>query len=546
MLSKLFHLISFLVIFTIFVFVPVSLSAATFEFSPSNNEFKSGCVSNLDILIDTGGKESNSADIEISFDPDQIQILDSMENIDGVQIKPGNAYETYFGNVVDQAKGKILLAGGSFTTGMIGKKTFASIQFKSKEGVLRANFDIKFDGFGSTLDSNIAESDTSDDLLSQVKNGKYSFSKDVCQKDLEPPKINFLNPSAYQKSLDINSQISIQITDNLSGVDLSNTIFIINGEIYKASDFEVQSSGNSLNYTFIITLRKPLPIDAFSTIIVQTQDLSQNKSQSSIVFNLPKKDTEEIICFVESSTPPDSNNYTDQIQNLKSNKGQSLFSSESFVYRNNLTSQAIIKSLSAGRYFDTPLKTLEYFSLFALAFLILSLIGLILAFKRRVVDGVALDKNNLVIDFCMLKAIDIVTNRVVDTTETDKYGNYKFHLFPGVYNIKPKNQVDFEDKLLVPVNHITKFLGVDLNDLPEHESFNYKFLDGLEGFFFNLRLTFTKLSPGLILAGLILSINNFLLFSNFLNLLIMVGFIVEIAIFVLIPYAINVFYSSKK
>ncbi len=273
----------------------VSVQAATFSISPTSKEFVEGCHSSVDIMIDTNGVDSNAADIEISYNPAQITIVDGDANIAGKQIKKGTAYETYLGNQVDESTGIIRLAAMSIMNPFNGNAKFATIQFKSKVDIKTTDISIRFTGVGDTLDSNIAEFTTSDDILTGVTNGSFTFRTGPCFPDSQKPSIQFLNPSSSSDTMEeINTaggKFIVRVLDSGDGVDLDTVVITINGVKYYPTDSDVEVSGDKGSYTFKITLRDGLPNDKPSEITVEVSDFTGNKAKRKLVFNTP-----EIVC----------------------------------------------------------------------------------------------------------------------------------------------------------------------------------------------------------------------------------------------------------
>jgi hypothetical protein len=275
---------------------PILTNAASFDFNPASNQYTAGCKNSLNIMADASGKDSNAADIELYYNPNEINIIDSVASIPGIQIKPGDAYETYFGNDVNTSTGRIRLAGASFVSNLSSRKVFASIEFSSKPDINTTSFSIKFDGAGATLDSNIADASTSDDLLTSVTNGTYTFVTGNCTADRIPPVITFQSPTKYAVNVPLNNNVTIRITDNQSGVDLNQTIIDINGDIYNMQSPEVTYIGQSLDYTIVIRPRNPFYSDKESAIKVTTADKAGNKNNDTNIFNIPIPVIQETIC----------------------------------------------------------------------------------------------------------------------------------------------------------------------------------------------------------------------------------------------------------
>jgi len=283
-------------ILALLLLLPINSLAASFDFNPSSAQFTAGCRNGINIMVDATNRESNAADIELYYNPNEIEIVDSVANIPGTQIRPGDAYETYFGNDVNNTTGRIRLAGASFVSSLNSRKVFATIEFTSRAGVTATSFNIQFDGVGATLDSNIAESSTSDDLLSSVTNGSYSFRTGDCVADRIPPVITFQSPPKYGVNIPLNQNVIIRITDNQSGVDLSRTTIDINGDIYNLNSPEVSYTGSLLDYTITINPRNDFINGDTSMIRVITSDIAGNRSTDTNVFNIPIPIVQQTIC----------------------------------------------------------------------------------------------------------------------------------------------------------------------------------------------------------------------------------------------------------
>lgn len=288
--------------------LPVALlgvSAASYSLAPSSGTLEEACESSVSIEIDTQGGSSNSGEAIVSYDPNLITIIDSDPSTPGTQIKEGNAYKLYFYNQVNVGAGEIRIAGASIGSVLTERKTMATIEFESKPGVTSAGFNIQFLGVGATQDSNIADITTNLDLLTSVTNGRYQFTAGDCITDTEAPMTDFLSPFPGEIGVLPDSSISIRITDNLSGVDLTPLTFIINGITYVSTDPEVSYIGNDLNYTFTIIPREPINIETPNSITVTGSDIAGNQFSEQMVFNVGEISTASTgicpICILDDS-----------------------------------------------------------------------------------------------------------------------------------------------------------------------------------------------------------------------------------------------------
>lgn len=270
------------------ILVPLQQAhAASFQLNPSVRAFERQCQRSVDIVIDATGQVSNAAEVEITYDPTQIIITDSNPSISGIQVQPGNAFETYFYNQADIVNGRIRVAGASFLGTLSSSRVFATIHFTSSASATNAAFQINFTGIGDTLDSNIADAVTNDDLLTSVTNGNYTFFAGPCQADTQGPQIIFVNPVNNAVNVPANATVTVRITDDQSGVELSTVEITINGQVYRYNDPEVVVTGSELNYTFVITPRVQIPLNQASIVNVRAADKAGNQSSRQIIFNVP-------------------------------------------------------------------------------------------------------------------------------------------------------------------------------------------------------------------------------------------------------------------
>lgn len=263
----------------------------SFSFSPTSGEYKESCNSSVNIVLDTGSNSSNAANIIIHYDPSQIDITDSDNSISGTQIQSGNIYEAYAENNVNSEIGEIRLTGFSIIKPFSGSGTFGTIHFIPKTSVTTVQFSIEFTRIGETLDSNIAETNSSNDILQSVNNASYSVVIAECVEDRIGPIITPVKPTQYE-FLDCEtekcSEVKFNVCDSDSGVDINTVSAEINGTTYLPSDtdhFAYTTNNNCYNIT--VTLLNELPKDEAITAYYRASDFKGNSSSRSVVFNLP-------------------------------------------------------------------------------------------------------------------------------------------------------------------------------------------------------------------------------------------------------------------
>jgi len=496
----------------VFITSTVSVQASSFAFAPTGKQFLEGCRSAINIDVDPQGGSSNAADIEIAYNPSEITVLDSDSNIPGVQIKPGNAYESYFGNEVNSAAKMIRLAGGSFVGQLTTKKTFATIEFVSNPNVATTSFQIKFDGAGATLDSNVADTATSTDTLTSVQNGSYTFTKGDCVNDTEAPKIIFQNPVDLATGVKNSPDFKVRITDNQSGVDLSSVVFLVNGDTYKITDPEVSYTGQPLDYTFTIRLRTTLPDAEKSTMKATAKDLKGNTRSADIVFNIP-----EMVCPIPDPDTINNNSTTTNVNNTSTNQPgilQSITAGNSFLQ--NVIDQSVFPNNTAIETFGKA--ALELLSI--LLMILTALVILLALFGRKLFHlyGVALDiKSHKVIGNTQVQLSDIDSHELIAETSTNVDGVFGFQVRPGIYQATVHNKNTY----FVKNYHVPGALSVSAFDSEYEEAKKDGWKGMLTYIWRRIQWLMVRLLPGVLAVSMLFAIIVNIIFPSFLNLLLL-------------------------
>lgn len=157
---------------------PVLAAGATLSLSPANGTFNRGCSFSVDVVLDTGGTNTDGTDSIIFYDP--TRLLTTVTDI-----KNGTIYSDYPGNVVDSSAGKMNISGmSSISSGFSGAGVLATINFKVPDNAPTGAFQLKFDfdptDKAKTSDSNVAERGTVTDVLNQVNDGSYTIGTGSC------------------------------------------------------------------------------------------------------------------------------------------------------------------------------------------------------------------------------------------------------------------------------------------------------------------------------------------------------------------------------
>ncbi|MBI5071517.1 Ig-like domain-containing protein [Candidatus Falkowbacteria bacterium] len=264
------------------------VSAARFDLSPATAEFVTGCDSAVNININTEGRVSDAANILIHYNPASVEIIDANPGAAGIQIRNGNAYEAYADNTVLPAEGLIRLTGFSFLERLSDQGVFGTIIFRGRPGATNATFTIDFLA-GSTTDSNIAEYLTSDDLLTGVANGSYTFRGGSCVADVTPPYVSNPSPVPDATGVPIDANVTFNISDSQSGVDLDSVTVNVDGTIY-TEDGEDRFSylGSPGEYSVAVNPAADFTPGAPVLVEINAADLNGNRmTPYRYVFNQP-------------------------------------------------------------------------------------------------------------------------------------------------------------------------------------------------------------------------------------------------------------------
>lgn len=271
--------------------IGATVNAARFELSPSTGTYMAGCDSSIAIMMSTEGAESDAANILVHYNPADIEIIDNNGTVPGVQIAPGSTYDIYADNTVDTTAGIIRLTGFSighaYNSGS-GFGAFGSIPFRSRPGVLSTAVTIEYVP-GSTTDSNIAEYITSDDLLTGVTNGSYTFVVGPCVADTTPPYVTNPDPAPGAEGVPLDSNVAFNIRDNRSGVDINSVRVNIQGIDYTYDGVNRFSyTGDPLNYRIVVDPIENFLEGVIVRVEIRAQDLALNvMSPYRYYFNRP-------------------------------------------------------------------------------------------------------------------------------------------------------------------------------------------------------------------------------------------------------------------
>lgn len=207
-------------------FSPKAATAGvTLSLSPNSANQIINTNFDVNILLNTNNQPTVGTDVILTYNTQDLSIVDADTNATGTQIKPGSLYYSYPVNSVDTTNGKInfsgiIQPGGSnySGSGVLATITFRALRVQASSHV---NFSFSLD---ATNDSNVT-SPTGSDLLYSVTNGTYN---------LVPPDVTF------------NFTENLQGRTNYSATGASLKIYNLNTttNVYTNSNLTANSSGS--------------------------------------------------------------------------------------------------------------------------------------------------------------------------------------------------------------------------------------------------------------------------------------------------------------
>jgi hypothetical protein len=539
------------------------VQAATYSMFPSSAEYIKNCNSTVILEIDATGESSNAADVEIHFDPTEIEVIDQDASSSGIQVRVGNAYQSYVYNQVNNSAGIIKIAALSLGNNLNSKKNFAFIEFRSKNDSLNANFDILFSGVGNTIDSNIADAVTSDDLLTGVTNGSYTFVDGSCSSDTQAPVVNHIYPQDLDTNVALDSNVEFQITDDISGVDLNSLEFILDGQSYSYDAAFVSYSGDPLDFYFTINPVQNFPADQPISLVVKGQDNAGNIFLSTIVFNnpepvIPPEPTPTPVPTPVASPSPgvvpptvptrcdEPVSYPD-CQYTSGATCNDIFSSEPLeIFKDTILENTIIddivKSVGIPGLVAISSAGVLLTSLFSILgvlnapSMILNALYMVVFGKRSKTWGLVIDaQTEKVLPFSACRVFVSGSSSIVTQTVSDSKGRYGFTLSPGKYRLevsksgyqKSESEIDVDqdnsvvhDVYLVP-NKLLNKTKSEKSKMSLREIFG-----GI----------YRKLLPIIFFVGISVAILNLMINSNVWNLIVVSFYVLGSMLYVLYKY----------
>jgi hypothetical protein len=134
-----------------------------FFLTPEAGNFSVGQVFIVSVWADTGGVETDAADVELTYDPSALRILN---------LKKGDIFDEYPQMIFDDGKGTIIIRGIDLPgKTFLGNGKVGEITFRAQQaGETQLSFDFQK---GVTTDSNLVESGAAKDILGLAKGAEF-------------------------------------------------------------------------------------------------------------------------------------------------------------------------------------------------------------------------------------------------------------------------------------------------------------------------------------------------------------------------------------
>lgn len=162
--------------FLFFVSGNVLAVGSTLTLSPATGTFNKNCNFSLQVMVDTGGYETDGTDAILTYD---------ITRFTANKINNGSIYQDYPGNNIDAQNGKITISGlSSVGSAYKGAGILATIDFTvlaaAPVGASQIKFDFDPTDKAKTTDSNVVERGTMIETLNQVVDGNYVIGTGIC------------------------------------------------------------------------------------------------------------------------------------------------------------------------------------------------------------------------------------------------------------------------------------------------------------------------------------------------------------------------------
>lgn len=416
--------------------LPQAAYGASISFSPNGGQLLVGCRSSVDLIVNATGQQTNAANIEFTYSPSQITLIDQNSILPGVQVATGNAYSSYVFQDVNTSSGLVRIVAGGVGAASNGVGVFANIKFTSNPGVTGTSFSINYSGAGNTYDSNIADTNSSNDLLTSVTNASFTFVQSTCpENDTAGPQIINVTPTTGQ-TIPLDSNITFSITDDVSGVNIGSMVIYVNGIAYNSNDPQITYTGSGNSYDVTFNPSTDFVAGTPITIYVFGIDNNGNSVIQQINYNQPTVTTASSTTSISSSSSAVPVFNPEQLLNI--NPGTFLDNTplRDSIVDNALTDLGLTGSGALVTGLVLGLNLLPLLSVANAPGLLLNITSFYLGRKHRRPWGVIIDaRTSKPIPFATCRLHVSGTTTVVTQTVSDTEGRYGFVITPGKYRL---------------------------------------------------------------------------------------------------------------
>ncbi len=156
---------------------PPKEKIATLSIQPSQVTTKANQEFSVIVFVEPNGRFINGADAVILFNPEHLSVIDEDATSEGIQVSPGNLFNSLVVNSVNQEQGKIVLTASRLSKSIDPANesaTLAKIRFLSLK---KGKTDLKFlFDYAKTNTSNVTEYRTSDNILTNVFDAQVNIT----------------------------------------------------------------------------------------------------------------------------------------------------------------------------------------------------------------------------------------------------------------------------------------------------------------------------------------------------------------------------------
>lgn len=167
---------------------PAAAPNATLALSPTNNSVTIGDQFNIFVTLNTKENTTDAVDVTIFYDSSKLKVYDAIKTDNMPYATVVGKQENACGGSQNGLRGKITFSGLAYDASQLPTPpphspvktggqtvTIATIPFEAIAAG-SANVQFNFDSQGSTTDSNVVETSTSQDLLNTVTNAVYTIT----------------------------------------------------------------------------------------------------------------------------------------------------------------------------------------------------------------------------------------------------------------------------------------------------------------------------------------------------------------------------------